>query len=187
MSLFESFNVEVFKGKKPPGDKSITTFKELNKLKNFAINKKFVEDNDNILDVFKNIFEKHNLEYPKELFEKLHNDAVPVLKGLKNYHNRTRPKELAQSMGMDIERVDLKSAKTKAYPSGHSAQSMLLAKVASYLHPRYKKEFMKAADDISNSRLIARVHYPSDSKLGIEIGESMYNYIKNNKNGILHE
>jgi len=187
MSLFKNFNVEVFKGKKPPKDNSITTFKELNEIKKFTIYKKFVNDHDDILKLFENIFKKNNLEYPKELFKKLHNDAVPVLRGLKNYHNRTRPKELAQSMNMDIERVDLKSAKTKAYPSGHSAQSMLLAKVASYLHPRYKKEFMKAADDISKSRLIARVHYPSDSKLGVEIGESMYNYIKNNKNGILHE
>jgi len=187
MSLFKNFNVEVFKGKKPPKDNSITTFKELNEIKKFTIDKKFVNDHDDILKLFENIFKKNNLEYPKELFKKLHNDAVPVLRCLKNYHNRTRPKELAQSMNMDIERVDLKSAKTKAYPSGHSAQSMLLAKVASYLHPRYKKEFMKAADDISKSRLIARVHYPSDSKLGVEIGESMYNYIKNNKNGILHE
>ena len=187
MSLFKNFNVEVFKGKKPPKDNSITTFKELNEIKKFTIDKKFVNDHDDILKLFENIFKKNNLEYPKELFKKLYNDAVPVLRGLKNYHNRARPKELAQSMGMDIERVDLKSAKTKAYPSGHSAQSMLLAKVASYLHPRYKKEFMKAADDISKSRLIARVHYPSDSKLGVEIGESMYNYIKNNKNGILHE
>jgi len=187
MNLFKDFNVEVFKGKKPPSDNSITTFKELNKIKNLTINKKFVKDHDDMLKLFENIFKKHNLEYPKELFERLHNDAVPVLRGLKNYHNRTRPKELAQSMGINIERVDLKSAKTKAYPSGHSAQSMLLAKVASYLYPQHKKEFMKAADNVSNSRLIARVHYPSDSKLGIEIGESMYNYIKNNKNGILHE
>ena len=36
---------------------------------------------------------------------------------------------------------------------------------------------MKAADNISKSRLVGRVHYASDSKVGEELGDAMYNHI----------
>ena len=70
------------------------------------------------------------------------------------------------------------TAKTKSYPSGHSAQSRLFANAFSQMYPKHKNDFMKAADDISKSRLVGRVHYASDSRVGEELGDAMYNHIK---------
>ena len=52
------------------------------------------------------------------------------------------------------------------------------------MYPKYKNDFMKAADNISNSRLVGRVHYPSDSKMGVELGDAMYNHLKKKTNGV---
>ena len=46
----------------------------------------------------------------------------------------------------------------------------------------HKQEFMKAADNISKSRLIGRVHYPSDSQNGVELGDALYQHYKNQNN-----
>ena len=41
---------------------------------------------------------------------------------------------------------------------------------------------MQAADNISKSRLIGRVHYPSDSQNGVELGDALYQHYKNQNN-----
>ena len=80
-----------------------------------------------------------------------------------------------------MENVELKSMKTPSYPSGHSAQSKLIAKVLTDKYPQLREQYNKEAEDISNSRNIGRAHYRSDSKFGQEVGERMYEYLKNNK------
>lgn len=89
---------------------------------------------------------------------------------------------VAKNYGLDLEVVNMQSAKTKSYPSGHSAQAVLIANVFSEIYPNLRKQFTVAADNISKSRLIAKVHYPSDSRFGEELGLAMYNYLKNKNN-----
>ena len=38
---------------------------------------------------------------------------------------------------------------------------------------------MKTAKNISDSRRVARAHYASDSKMGEQLGKSMYKHVKN--------
>ena len=67
--------------------------------------------------------------------------------------------------------------KTPSYPSGHSVQGML---IGSTLKMKYgKSAFMQTAKNISYSRRVAHAHYKSDSKMGEELGNSMYKHIKN--------
>jgi len=75
--------------------------------------------------------------------------------------------------------LEMKSMNTPSYPSGHSAQSTLIAKVLSDKYPNKKKKLEKLAKDISYSRNIAHAHYKSDSKFGDEIGKEMYEHVKN--------
>ena len=91
---------------------------------------------------------------------------------LKKYHNRPRPYDLDSS----LKAIKMKSMNTPSYPSGHSAQSMLIASV---LKDKYGKEkaFMQTAKNISNSRNIAHAHFPSDSKNGNELGGKLYESI----------
>ena len=71
------------------------------------------------------------------------------------------------------------SMKTKSYPSGHSVQGILIAKVLGDKHPKAKSAFAKTGKNISYSRRVARAHYKSDSKMGEQLGNSMYKHIKN--------
>ena len=179
MNLFKEFNIQTFKNKKPPADNSMTTFKEINEINKLPANEKFVKYNDDQEKVFKDVFKKYNIKFPDQLFKKLNNDSNPVIRKLKNYHNRTRPNGLASGFGMNVDVVEMNTAKTKSYPSGHSAQSRLFAKVFSDIYPKYKRDFMQAADNISKSRLIGKVHYPSDSQNGVELGDALYQHYKN--------
>ena len=73
----------------------------------------------------------------------------------------------------------LETAKTPSYPSGHSAQGIL---IGNYLADKYKdQDFKKIGNEISDARNVARAHYKSDSDMGKKLGESMYNYIANGK------
>ena len=99
---------------------------------------------------------------------------------LKKHYNRPRPSVIAKKMNIDIGSiVDMDSAKTPSYPSGHSAQAYLLAMLFSSDFPKAKKDLMKLAKDTSYSRNMAKAHYKSDSVFGIKIGKAMYNHIKN--------
>ena len=92
---------------------------------------------------------------------------------LKKHHNRPRPYDLDKSMA----HFKMKSMETPSYPSGHSVQGMLIGNV---LKMKYgKSAFMQTAKNISYSRRVARAHYKSDSKLGEDIGNSMFKHIKN--------
>ena len=73
--------------------------------------------------------------------------------------------------------------KTPSYPSGHSVQGTLIAKVLGKKYPKAKSAFAKTGKNISYSRRVARAHYKSDSKLGEDMGDKMEIYITNkNKN-----
>jgi hypothetical protein len=69
--------------------------------------------------------------------------------------------------------------KTASYPSGHSVQGTLIAKVLGDKYPNVRKAFEKTGENISYSRRVARAHFKSDSKMGEKLGNSMYKHIKN--------
>ena len=71
------------------------------------------------------------------------------------------------------------SMKTKSYPSGHSVQGFLIGSYLSDKYPKSRKGLMATAKNISYSRRVARAHYKSDSKMGEQLGNSMYKHIKN--------
>ena len=71
------------------------------------------------------------------------------------------------------------SMKTPSYPSGHSAQGFLIAKVLSDEYPSSTKAFNSLANNISYSRRVAHAHYKSDSNMGKKLGNAMYKHIKN--------
>jgi len=179
MNLFENFDTTELTLRNPPANDSLQTYKELQELNTIKPDKNFVVEKDDIIESFKKINEEAGFDFPKKDITKLQNDSSSVIKGLKNYFNRPRPKELAKSLGVNMENIELKSMKTPSYPSGHSAQSKLIANVLSDTYPELRFQYQKEADDISDSRNIGRAHYKSDSLFGKEIGDRMYRYLKN--------
>ena len=150
-------------------DFNISSFKKI------KLNKSFVKKYDNIEAAFKKTAEEQGVkDYDKNIAAKLIKESAPVILELKKYHNRPRPYDIDKNLSA----IKMKSMNTASYPSGHSAQGMLIASV---LKDKYGKgsAFMQTAKNISDSRNIARAHYPSDSKNGTELGKQMYKHIKN--------
>ena len=174
--MFKDFDIKPFKKMKPPSDNSFDTAQEIKALKKIPLKKEFVKKYDNIEAAFaKTAKEQGVKDYDKKIAAKLIKESAPVILELKKYHNRPRPYDLDKSLSS----VKMDSMKTKSYPSGHSAQSMLIASV---LKDKYGKgkAFMQTAKNISDSRNMAHAHYPSDSKNGTELGKQLYKHIKKN-------
>ena len=174
--MFKDFNISPFKKNKPPVDSGYTTRTEINELKKIPLNKSFVKKNDNIEAAFKKTAKEQGIkDYDKKIASKLIKESAPVILELKKYHNRPRPYELDKN----LKHFKMKSMKTASYPSGHSAQGILVAKVLGDKHPKAKSAFAKTGENISYSRRVAHAHYKSDSKMGEELGNSMFKHIKN--------
>tara|TARA_B100000497_G_C7627702_1_gene377184 strand:+ start:408 stop:932 length:525 start_codon:yes stop_codon:yes gene_type:complete len=172
--MFKDFNISSFKKTKPPSDNSFDTDQEIKALKKIPLRKDFVKKYDNIEKAFEQTAKDNNVkDYDKKIAAKLIKDSAPVILELKKYHNRKRPYELDKN----LKAVKMKSMNTPSYPSGHSAQGMLIASV---LKDKYgkAKAFMKTAENISDSRNIAHAHYSSDSKNGTKLGKQLYKHIK---------
>jgi hypothetical protein len=178
--MFKDFDIEPFKKKKPPSNNSFDTAQEIKALKKIPLRKDFVKKYDNIEAAFKKTAEEQGVEdYDKSIAKKLIKESAPLILKLKKHFNRPRPKVLAKKMNIKMEDVEMESMKTPSYPSGHSAQSTLIANVLSDKYPKAKKAFMQTAKNISYSRRVAHTHYESDSKKGNELGNLMYEHIKN--------
>jgi len=176
--LFKDFNISKFKNKKPPGNKSLGTYKEIKELSNIKSDRKFVEDKDDVFATFKSVAEKNNIDYPSKLVKSLIDDSSDVIMELKNFYKRSRPKVVAEEVGVKLDDIKLKTMNTPSYPSGHSAQGFLIGKVLADKYPEASKDFIKEAKDISYSRNVAKAHYKSDSRFGEQLGTSMYEYVK---------
>jgi len=172
--MFKDFDISSFKKRKPPVDSGYTTRTEINELKKIPLKKDFVKKFDNIESAFAKTAKEQGVEdYDKSIAKKLIKESAPVILKLKKYHNRPRPYELDKSLA----HFKMKSMETPSYPSGHSVQGMLIGSV---LKMKYgKSAFMQTAKNISYSRRVARAHYKSDSTEGENIGNSMFNFIKN--------
>ena len=172
--MFKDFNTSSFKKMKPPVNSGYTTRTEINELKKIPLKKDFVKKFDNIESAFAKTAKEQGIkDYDKSIAKKLIKDSAPVILELKKYHNRKRPYELDKNLSAFV----IKSMQTPSYPSGHSVQGVLIGNV---LKMKYgKSAFMQTAKNISYSRRVAHAHYKSDSKMGEELGNSMFKHIKN--------
>ena len=178
--MFKNFDISSFKKMKPPGDNTFDASQEIKALTKIPLKKEFVKKFDNIEAAFKKTAKEQGIkDYDKKIAAKLIKDSAPVIMKLKKHFNRPRPKKLAKKMNIKMKDIEMESMKTPSYPSGHSAQGILIAKVLGDKYPKSKSAFTKTAENISYSRRVAHAHYKSDSKMGEKLGNSMYKHIKN--------
>ena len=174
--MLKDFSISSFKKQKPPSDNSFDTDQEIKALKKIPLRKDFVKKYDDIEAAFKKTADEQGVkDYDKKIAAKLIKESAPVILELKKHHDRPRPYELDKN----LKAFKMKSMETPSYPSGHSVQGVLIGKVLSDKYPRSRKGFMATAKNISYSRRVAHAHYKSDSKMGEELGNSMYKHIKN--------
>ena len=175
-NLFYNFDYSEFKDVPPPSDSSDQTKKEIEYLRSINLDKLFIQEKDDMLGNFMEFLEEKKIKYNKKYLKKVYDDLYHIVLDLKSYYKRPRPFRLDPSLTDTM----LDSMEGFAYPSGHSTTSNLLCMVLCELYPEYKKDFKKICKDITNSRQMAKAHYPSDIKFGEKLAKSMFDYLKTN-------
>ena len=164
----------------PPSNSSDLTKKELYYLLKIIDNR--TEEDAEKFDKYDEHFSPHFIEYARENdldfneeeLKNIRKEASNVILVSKFHFNRPRPHQLGVMLGTEIRSMDTESGHTPAYPSGHAAQSRLMALILSDKNPDHKEQLMKLADDIALSREIGGVHYPSDNDFGKKVGDMLY-------------
>jgi len=176
--MFKDFDISSFKKMKPPGDNTFDAMQEIKELESIPLDKKFVKENDDIEAAFKKTAKQNNIkDYDTSIAADLIKSSAPIILDIKKYFNRPRPKVVAKKMNINMKDIEMDSMKTPSYPSGHSVQGILIAKVLGDKYPKAKSAFAKTGKNISYSRRVAHAHYKSDSKMGEKLGNSMYKHI----------
>ena len=118
-------------------------------------------------------------EYLKKIKVAFHEDelrgmvkqAVPTIRHFKNKFNRKRPFEIDGNLDV----LGSKTNKTRSYPSGHSAQSFVVALyVANKLPREHRDNLLEAAKECGMGRVKAGFHFLSDHLAGQMLGQKMF-------------
>ena len=172
LNLFE--NEYTLPNQLPPENSSATALDEIKYIKYLEIDKDFVKEHDNIKKVFKKTLAELELPYIQEEMDNLVKESGKFIMELKYKYNRPRPIQLAEFYGIELIGIDLDSMHTPSYPSGHAVQGYLISRYYSDKYPEYAKEFKTLGENIAQSRVIAKAHYPSDKNFGKIVAEYLY-------------
>ena len=176
LTLFE--NEYALPNQLPPENSSATTLDEIKHLANIKQNKKFVEMHDDIKEVFKNTLAELELPYIEEELKSLLKQSAKFVMELKYKYNRPRPHQIAEFYGINLNGVELDTMRTPSYPSGHAIQGYLLGMYFGDKYPQSRKVFTQLGEDIAQSRIVAKAHYPSDKSFGKVVAEYLYSIVK---------
>ena len=171
ITLFEDISISL----QPfPENSSKRTLEEVKYLSNIEEDREFVEEHDKVSKVFGKLHKELGLEFNKDEAKKYNRESAKHIMELKYKYQRPRPHQIADFYNINLNGVDLDSMRTPSYPSGHATQGYLLGMIYSERYPQHRKEFMKLGEDIAESRIIGKAHFPSDKKAGIELAEKLF-------------
>ena len=152
------------------------TLGELKYLQTLETDKDFVKKHDDVIKVFVELlkeFEVHTLQR-EEVIEALVDQSRKFIMTAKYKYNRPRPYQVAEFYDINLNGTQLDSMKTPSYPSGHATQGYLVAEVLKSMIPHIAPELNRVAEDIANSRIIAKAHFPSDKAFGKKVAKIIY-------------
>ena len=162
----------------PPANDSNETRTELFKLlsyNNGVIDRKMVEEFDDMRKPFMELIERHNIDVTKDDLQQIIDEGAKFTLKIKYKYNRPRPYQIAEHYGIeDFKRHKLDTAKTPSYPSGHALQGRLIGLILTDKDPEHQNEYMAVSQRISDSRIMARAHYPSDKEYGEKLADELY-------------
>ena len=182
-TILANFKYNQYKMIPPYPNESMKTMTELIKLSNIQSDDEFTLKMDKVEESFEELCEELGLDFPKEMVEELREAAGSIVLDLKYHFNRPRPYKLAPLYNIDLDTNEIKdtTSDSASYPSGHATQGTLIANYLANKYPLHRGKFLKLGRDIGRSRVIAKVHYPSDVQMGEMIGNDMFRYLKENK------
>ncbi|MDR0902505.1 MAG: phosphatase PAP2 family protein [Opitutaceae bacterium] len=116
--------------------------------------------------VFGPEFTGANLPRTAAVLQQAYDEHRPSVLASKEQWSRARPYNRGLGITPCVEIVP----KDGSYPSGHTAESALLAALFSEALPEYKARFMENVRETMWGRVIAGVHFPTDTQAGRLIG-----------------
>ena len=134
-------------------------------------NKIVAKDDTGFLWRFEKYCKKNDLKYNEEYLENLLEEASIIIIKLKYKFNKPRPFQLAPALGRELKSAHAVTASTPSFPSGHAAESKLIADVLSKVYPVHHDAFQAIAEKINYSRYIGGLHFPNDIQYGNQIGD----------------
>jgi hypothetical protein len=100
----------------------------------------------------------------------LSKELAKIIIFYKKLYNRARPSQIAPEL---VKPLHSKTAKTPGYPAGHTVQAIIAARILSKWEPDRKKEWEKIAERCSNIRIIAGLHFPSDTEFAKKLANKI--------------
>ena len=162
----------------PPANDSNETRTELFKLLAYndgVIDRKMVKEFDDMREPYMELVNKYNLDVTKDDLQQIIDEGAKFTLKIKYKYNRPRPYQIAEHYGIeDFKRHKLDTAKTPSYPSGHALQGRLIGLILTDKDPEHQNEYMAVSQRISDSRIMARAHYPSDKEYGEKLADELY-------------
>lgn len=97
------------------------------------------------------------------------NDLLPVLFYFKSEYNAARPVSYLPSLNPVFAKPG-----HPTYPSGHAAQSRLVALTLGAMFKGLRQRWLDMADEIALNREIAGVHFRADTEAGQQLADSVF-------------
>ena len=156
----------------PPTD-DIGEAKEVKRLiaNRTAEQDKSIADHDEVpFYAIKKYCEDNKMIFHKDEFEDIIYGATDTINHFKDKFDRKRPIEIDKT----LDTSPSKTNKTPSYPSGHAAQSRIVAKYVAGKFPEHEAELIEAGNECGYGRVLAGFHYVSDYEAGNLLGDKMY-------------
>jgi len=139
------------------------------------IDGKMVEQYDDLVDSYMPAIKKNNIDMSKDDIQQIADEGAKYTLKLKYKFNRPRPYQIAEHYGIEDFKIHkLDTANTPSYPSGHAMQGRLIALMLVDKDPEHQNEYMAISQKISESRIMARAHFPSDTEYGEKLADELY-------------
>ena len=159
----------------PPSNDSSIALDEIKYLSSVIPNKDLVLKFDKVKETFKPYAEKLGIY---DYIKKIEHESVKYIMTLKYEYNRPRPYQIAEFYDIDLNGTEVDSMKTPSYPSGHAIQGYLIADILSKHDSSNTEVYQKLGEDIAQSRIIAKAHYPSDKEYGKKVANVLFMGLK---------
>jgi len=167
-------------GAYPKGNEVVKELKEIQGYVNNATpeqKQQYINCDEDASCYIKRYMDDHDLDYDDDTVEYIENQCSPIIRHHKNHFNRPRPYQVAEKLGMEFNRFVTDTAKTPAYPSGHTTQPFVVAEYYSKLYPQHRAGLMNGAKISGFGRVIAGLHYPSDYEAGVKLGKELMEFM----------
>jgi len=162
----------------PPENDSSLTLKEIKYLAEIKPSQEVAEMGDDVLKNFMDLVEKHELNVSEEFIDRIIKESAKFIMDLKYKFNRPRPFQVAEFYHIDLNGTQLDSMKTPSFPSGHAVQGYLIGEYLASVDNLNGYIYRDKAEEIAESRIIAKAHYPSDKAYGKTIAKALFRGMK---------